>query len=1048
MAELPNPLRLVRHDDLLVVDVEFHNLGMADDGSALQRTDLAAEAYLTVHLPYQHVAERAFFLFEGSRENTGPQPFGAIAAGPSRLVFALPEGTDNIPFTADALLDWAALTPRLAANAMPPEVESGPGPGVPPADVTAVELVYRLLLSPDMHGRWQHRAVPFTSQGRTEVWHTSLTTDVAAGMSVRAIARRDVPDTMRTSLSGRDLDDIVTLSSDFGIRPKSARQLGLPLAIWFVLLEQARLRGYRYVPRPLTAERIVLSALGGSARLHGQWDYPPPDRSPGQLRAFGMPTPSLERYDHVTGQGRDQYVRVVRRGFMSSGHRASLVKVTERQFEPEQLRVDQGPHGPVGVFGANAVLRQWFTIIIQEPHKDYGELAAGYQHGGREMPLRAIELTTLDTGKIDLPVPMRTVEARATLDFMRANRRLPADEAELAPFLQERLELSFVDPFWVRVAGGDFAFGMRATDWEGGQAAFTSPLVFVPYEAVENTAKVAAAFALGSQDRRTRTLGGQTLALADPTGSEPGSTRAPVASLTFGLQPVPPERVGGLPVLYRPRWLLQVTGAEAHVEAVQRLTGTREARAIRFHATYLSQGLAPGPNPAGLFADLVAPLPVTFDGPAGGGLARPDAPVALLSSRQGALAKTFAQPSVAPADLASLFGDARLLGTVKLADILADIPALHVGAFSLADLAEAEFQHLLDDQLARIPVPVLRTRQLVRGGAPYPFEARFVWKPPLSDARTELFSFSDRSRMVLDARTVTPLDGGAATAEVRGELRDLELTFFGVAVVKLDLLAFTALPGRKPDITAEGFDLRFDGPLEFINTLKDVLPADGFSDPPAIEVTPAGISAGYTLGIPTVGVGIFSLQNLSLSAALAVPFAAQPASVRFAISAREAPFLVTVGPFGGGGFFALEVSANGVEAIEASIEFGGSISLNLGVASGGVTVMAGIYFGRTGDVTTLTGYLRCGGYLSVLGLISISIEFYLAFTYRDKGGGRSEIWGQATVSVCVQIACFSTSVKLSLERRFAGASGDPSFADCVEPDDWEQYCLAFAEESS
>lgn len=139
------------------------------------------------------------------------------------------------------------------------------------------------------------------------------------------------------------------------------------------------------------------------------------------------------------------------------------------------------------------------------------------------------------------------------------------------------------------------------------------------------------------------------------------------------------------------------------------------------------------------------------------------------------------------------------------------------------------------------------------------------------------------------------------------------------------------------------------------------------------------------------------------------------------------------------------MSANGVESVEAAIEFGGSVSLNLGVASGGVSVMAGIYFGMTGAVTTLTGYLRVGGHLSVLGLVSISVEFYLAFTYRSKGGGRSEVWGQARVTVSVKVAFFSTSVSLSIERRFAGASGDPTFDQVTDPQDWEQYCLAFAE---
>jgi hypothetical protein len=44
----------------------------------------------------------------------------------------------------------------------------------------------------------------------------------------------------------------------------------------------------------------------------------------------------------------------------------------------------------------------------------------------------------------------------------------------------------------------------------------------------------------------------------------------------------------------------------------------------------------------------------------------------------------------------------------------------------------------------------------------------------------------------------------------------------------------------------------------------------------------------------------------------------------------------------------------------------------------------------------------------------------------------------------VKIAFFSVSVSLSLERRFAGAAGDPTFEDTVEPDDWATYCGAFA----
>ena len=281
------------------------------------------------------------------------------------------------------------------------------------------------------------------------------------------------------------------------------------------------------------------------------------------------------------------------------------------------------------------------------------------------------------------------------------------------------------------------------------------------------------------------------------------------------------------------------------------------------------------------------------------------------------------------------------------------------------------------------------------------------------------------------ATQLTPLDGSASRYEIDGRLQDFALNFAGAISLAFTSFSFRAQGGKKLDISAEGMALTFEGPLRFVDTLRHILPESGFSDPPALEVSATGIRAGYTLGVPSVGVGVFSLQNLSISAGLSLPFVDQPAGVRFALSERHKPFLVSVALFGGGGFFALGLNARGIEQVEAAIEFGGNISLNLGIASGGVYVMAGIYFCMTGTEVKLTGYLRCGGYLSVLGLISLSIEFYLGFTYRKKGEKGGEAWGQASVKVCVKIAFFSVSVTLSIERRFAGAAGDPTFAELV-----------------
>jgi hypothetical protein len=350
----------------------------------------------------------------------------------------------------------------------------------------------------------------------------------------------------------------------------------------------------------------------------------------------------------------------------------------------------------------------------------------------------------------------------------------------------------------------------------------------------------------------------------------------------------------------------------------------------------------------------------------------------------------------------------------------------------------------LEDPNVLVRVPVLTTRK-----TPTAIETRYLWKPeihPFSILQTQPpdNGFDRPAQLILSALLTRPLDGSEGSFSIDGRLLNFALGFAGVLRASIGRLSFLPESGREPDVSAEGVTLTFQGALAFVNTLKDILPSNGFSDPPYVDVNTEGIVAGYTLGVPAVGVGVFSIQNISLGAALSVPFVSKPAGVRFNISERHHPFIVTVAIFGGGGFFALAVSAKGLEQVEAAIEFGGNISLNLGIASGGVYVIAGIYFNMTNKSVALTGYLRCGGYLEVLGIISISIEFYLSFTYRKKDDERGEAWGQASVTVSVKVAFFSTSVKLTVERRFAGAAGDPTVDDVLEPADWDEYCLAFA----
>ena len=93
-------------------------------------------------------------------------------------------------------------------------------------------------------------------------------------------------------------------------------------------------------------------------------------------------------------------------------------------------------------------------------------------------------------------------------------------------------------------------------------------------------------------------------------------------------------------------------------------------------------------------------------------------------------------------------------------------------------------------------------------------------------------------------------------------------------------------------------------------------------------------------------------------------------------------------------------------------------------------------------VSLLSGYLRVGGKLEVLGIISISVEFNLSFTYYSES---HEACGRATLTVSVQVACFSKSVELSVERCFGSKGGDPTFGQLMDTSGaWADYAAAFA----
>jgi hypothetical protein len=382
---------------------------------------------------------------------------------------------------------------------------------------------------------------------------------------------------------------------------------------------------------------------------------------------------------------------------------------------------------------------------------------------------------------------------------------------------------------------------------------------------------------------------------------------------------------------------------------------------------------------------------------------------------------------------------------VEIRSAVGDLPpmvARRLGA--LADVLDAILASadLIDDVV-----------RFVHGLATSAVEGRFSyeWRPKLANwpqGTDPILEVPERGlRLAVDGRVA---GSGPPSVDVVAELRDFTLNLLpGETLVRFrfDHLMFRSGSSGKAEVDVVMNDIEFVGLLGFVETLKELVPFDGFSDPPYVDVSPSGLDAGFTLALPNVAIGVFSLSNISLGADVRVPFLGDVVTVGFNFCTRERPFTLSVTFIGGGGWFLLRLSPDGLDVLELGLEAGATLSIDLGVASGSVSVMIGVYMRLEGDAGSLTAYFRLRGEVDVLGLISASIELYLALTYHFATG---KLIGTATITVKVSVLCFSGTVKISCERKFAGSNGDPGFAEImgVAPDGtsaaWTEYCQAFA----
>jgi hypothetical protein len=1025
-------ISLLRADDLLALDFEFLNLRLdanGDQAPRLVRTQPGLPAFVIVQFPPQHVAEQVFTEdVHGALEGLLRPPVGSILSGSSRLAFRVPDQTQAIPLTLEGLLDWTQYELAVAPSALPPGAESDVEPAPPTPEQTAIELPYRLIISPDASAGWAHASQAVTHGGRTELWHTRLRLgnghppgfpehlggNVQA--TVRAIWSPDrvevIPSVLSLfqkphaslgSLTATQRVEIVELSSDFSIVIEDHSQAidtGIP----------GPPAKFSYQPSPVSVDHLMLSSLGGWLHAYSAWDFPEIDGV--RLRLKGAdpldqrPVFSLTDWRHITGMGRDQYVRTVDKGFLYPfGNRASLVRITERKFRPAPTTGE-----------SVAYLAQRSFIVVQQPEQDYASMHDAFASAGREMPITRIRITTLITPNLD--------------------------------------EGKHDEPFIPNVEGEPpFQFQIEAQDLDGSRIDFAVDMIFIPMEALKT---INDAFKLARLQKlyegRRANLRGQRVAFAE-SFAKPGAATLVTAAISFGAQTpgatstvlvrnglkqqhLPPGHPPFLPVVER---------ADVTIPAIAQLVGsagTSGSTTILFHEAYLAKGFA-AENHGQAFAKFDPAFTLHIPAEKAGRLVTPSMSVDGLSRNLGAVSGVddIANGAFKPEKVFDAL-EAKLLGTIELKTLIAEIVAPPTGTASL-------------DLVAQVP-KLLTTRTSTEVTTSY------TWNPKVKRINDPLLPLvtTTGTGLSIDVRSIAALDGSKPpTFTVNGTLTAFALNLLDVIMITFDSLSFGSKDGSKGDLKATGVDVAFTGVLQFVETLARILPATGFSDGPAIAVTANGITTSYSIGVPNAGIGVFSLENIALSAALFLPFVDQPPSLRLAFSEPHHPFLVTVSLIGGGGYFGIVVNTKGVEKIDGALDLGGNISIDLVVASANVHVLAGFYFAimktpsqeNPSDTVTdfiFTAFVRIGGSVEVLGIIGISVEIFVELSYQATPSPGT-ISGRASVTVGVHLLFFSKSIVLSVGCCFEIGTGalalkDPSFDDMVTLSDWTDYCRAFA----
>jgi hypothetical protein len=856
------------------------------------------------------------------------------------------------------------------------------------------------------------------------------------------------------------------------------------------------------------ANTLELTALGANTDLLGQWNRP--DTDPGG---------NLVAWHHVAFNGRDQYVKLVTRGWMFPlGHEAALLQISEREILND----------PVNSGWADAYVGIRFFIKIIQATKTYP--APGQPFGTNDWPFTSVTFLTLTSPELDpQQAELTNLGTTAFLDDSSS------------PDTQALLLTSAHQPV---------VWAIKATDIGGNELHLQVPLVFVHGEAFEVVEHGKAPVSPNWQNEYTQSVSlpwvkayntkvpdsykqanghGQPLKLAPEAGGPAGGTTHPALMLELGAansehdpivqnpNPSPYPAAPSPSTLAndgQPAFYPVLANVSVRIKAADALTGKSPTSPppappsgsydpssganIQYYVPFVINGL-PGGDPPSLPSNGVYAALTDAINNAGGGLAGP------LMGFAGNLAGGLGLPNMGMAGLSSLAGpiggalsDLENYANTALGDLsqakdlvtgffnnpgaalMKELPTLF-GGLKLTDILAG----FLSDLLGGVPNLTVTADQPKAGDITvgYKLQANTeqdpagIYNPGTIDNPKTNGSFNLNTSIVISL-------SGAPTYDVEGSLDEFVISLIpGSTFIQIPFngFKFSAKSGSKTKVDPSVGQVQFAGALSFVNTLEQFLQDLGGSGL-SISITPTEVDASFALSLPEIAVGVFTLSGIAFGTGVTIPFFGDPALMTFTFASQDNPFTLTVCMFGGGGFLALGLGFSGVQTVQASFQFEGNFSLDIYIASGSITLAAGVYYAY-GDPTspspgtTLTGFVKLKGSLQIL-IFTASIELDLTLTYTDTPTTPNSVTGTATLKISVGVCFFSITIPITVTKTFSGGGGgsshgpmahvaearhalivaDPApvsppmppvaqvyFTDIV-PDQgtWQQYCNAFA----